>query len=110
MSVTARPLVTTGYAASSETTVYTSTDARTIIDKFTVYNSDTAPITYVVKLVPSGVSAAAQHVILSKVVAPGETYTVPEVIGHVLESGGFISEVASTASKLTRRISGRQVT
>jgi hypothetical protein len=110
MSVTAKPLVGSGYAASSETTIYTSTGARTILDKFTVYNSDTAPITYVVKLVPVGGTAGASHVIVSKVVAPSETYTLPEVIGHVLEPGGFISEVASTASKLVRRVSGREVT
>lgn len=109
MSVTAKPLVTSGYAAATETTIYTSTGVRTILDKFTVYNSDTAPITYTVKLVPSSGTAGASHVIVSKVVAVGETYTLPEVIGHVLEPGGFISEIASTGSKLVRRVSGREV-
>ena len=88
MSVTAKPLVASGYAASSETTIYTATNVRTIIDKYTVFNSDTAPINYVVKLVPSGGSAAASHTAVTKTVAPNETYTLPEVVGHVLESGG----------------------
>lgn len=109
MSVTADLLVAAGYAANSETTIYTSTGLRTILDKFTVYNSHTAPVSYVVKLVPSGISAAASHIIVNKTVAPGETYTLPEVIGHVLEAGGFISETADTASKLVRRVSGRKV-
>lgn len=110
MSVTAKPLVASGYAASSETTIYTAASVRTIIDKFTVFNTDTAPITYTVKLVPFGGTAGASNAIVTKVVAPNETYTLPEVIGHVLESGGFVSELASTASKLVRRVSGREVT
>jgi hypothetical protein len=110
MSMTAKPLATSAYAASSETTIYTSpTGTRTILDKFTLYNTDTAPITYTVKLVPVGGTAAANHTIVVKTVAPGETYTLPEVIGHVLESGGFVSEQASAANKLVRRLSGREV-
>jgi hypothetical protein len=110
MSVTAKPLAVSGYAAASETTIYTATGVRAILDKFTVYNSDVASITYVVKLVPNGGTAGLSHVIVSKVVAAGETYTLPEVIGHVLENGGFISETASTGSKLVRRVSGREIT
>lgn len=110
MSVTAKPLVASGYAASSESTIYTATNVRTIIDKFTVFNSDTAAITYVVKLVPSGSSAASSHTVVTRAISPNETYTLPEVVGHVLENGGFISELASTASKLVRRVSGREVT
>lgn len=110
MSVTAKPLATSSYAASTETTIYTApTGTRTILDKFTVYNTDTAPITYTVKLVPSAGTAGASHIITVKTVAPGETYTLPEVIGHVMEPGGFVSELASTGSKLVRRLSGREV-
>ncbi len=109
MSVTADLLVAAGYAANSETTIYTSTSLRTILDKYTIYNTHTGPVNYVVKLVPSGISAAASHVLLNKTVQAGENYTCPELIGHVLEPGGFISEVADTASKLVRRVSGRKV-
>ena len=110
MSVTAKPLAVAAYSASSETTIDTApAGTRTILDKYTVYNTDTAPITYTVKLVPNGGAAGANHTIVVKTVAPGETYTLPEVIGHVLEIGGFVSELASTASKLVRRLSGREV-
>ena len=110
MSVTAKPLAVSAYAASSETTIYTApAGIRTILDKYTVHNTDTAPITYTVKLVPSGGTAAANHKVVVKTVAPDETYTLPEAIGHVLEPGGFVSELASTASKLVRRLSGREV-
>lgn len=111
MTVTARPLVNAGYVAAAETSVYTApTGTRTILDKFTVWNTDTTPIAYTVKLVPNGGTASASHVIVTKTISPSEAYTMPEVVGHVLESGGFISEVAGTADKLVRRISGREVT
>jgi ABC-type uncharacterized transport system YnjBCD substrate-binding protein len=110
MSVTAKPLATAAYAPATETVVYTApTGTRTIIDKYTAWNSDVAPIQYTVKLVPTGGTAGASHVVLTKTIAPSESYTMPEIVGHVLEAGGFISEVASTANKLVRRISGREV-
>jgi len=41
---------------------------------------------------------------------PGETYLCPELVGQVLESGGFISTLAGTASALTFTASGREIT
>ena len=38
------------------------------------------------------------------------TYTFPEVVGHVLEPGGFVSTLAGSASALVIRASGREVT
>jgi hypothetical protein len=89
--------------------MYTATGLKTIIDKFTVSNPTAGALTYAVNLVPSGGSAGASNLILTKSLAAGETYTFPEVIGHVLESGGFISVIASSTS-LIHRASGREVT
>lgn len=111
MSVISKPLITSAYAPSSETTGYTAGNGmRTIIDKYTAYNSDTVSRTLTVKLVPSGVVAGATNVVAVKTLAAGETYTFPEIVGHVLEPAGFISELASAASVIVRRCSGREVT
>jgi hypothetical protein len=111
MTVTSKPIITAKYAANAETTEYTAgTGVRTIVDKFTAYNSDTSARTLTVKLVPSGVAAGASHVIVAKTIEAGGTYPFPEVVGHVLEAGGAISVLGSVASKLVIRSSGREVT
>lgn len=111
MTVTSKPLITAGYVANSETTGYTAASGvRTIIDKYTAYNSDSVSRTLTVKLVPSGVSAGATNVMVVKTLQAGETYNFPEIVGHTLESAGFISELASAASVIVRRATGREVT
>lgn len=109
MTVNARPLFTSAYAANSETTVYTATGVRTIIDKFTGYNGTAGAVTLTVKLIASGGSAGASNIVVLKSLSAGETYTFPEVVGHVLEAGGFISVVASAATSIVIRASGREV-
>lgn len=110
MTVTAKPLITAKYASSSENTEYTATGVRAIIDKFTGYNESAGALTLTVKLVPNGGSAGASNVIVVRSLAAGETYTFPEVVGHVLESGGLISVLASAATDIVIRCSGREVT
>lgn len=110
MSVLTTPLVTSKYASNTETTEYTSGQGtRTILDKFTAYNSHTSAVLVTVKLVQQGGTAGGQHVIAAKSIQPGETYTFPEVVGHVLEPAGFVSVLAATASAVVIRISGRMV-
>lgn len=59
----------------------------------------------------SGGSAGVTNMIVdSRAIAPDETYTFPELVGQVLESGGFISTIASAATSLTIRASGREIT
>jgi len=111
MTVTAKPLVSAQYAPNAETTFYTAgSGTRTIIDKCTAYNSDAASQSMTFKLVPSGGAAGASNVIVAKTLTAGETYTFPEVVGHVLEAGGLISGLAGVANKIVVRISGREVT
>lgn len=110
MSVVARPLFTSKYALDAETTQYTATNVRTIIDKFTAFNTDSGALTLTVKLVASGGTASADETIMIKAIPAGESYTFPEVVGHVLETGGFISTIASTTNKIVIRASGREVT
>lgn len=110
MSVQTTPLVTSKYASNTETTEYTSdSGTRTILDKFTAYNGSAAAVLVTVKLVAIGSTAGASNVITAKSIQPSETYTFPEVVGHVLEPGGFVSVLAASSSAVVIRISGRKV-
>jgi hypothetical protein len=96
---------------SSQTTQYTATAAKAIIDKATVTNTDTVNRTFSVNLVTSGGSPGNSNLVIDdRTVVPGETYLCPELVGQSLESGGFISTIASAATALTLRVSGREIT
>lgn len=112
MTVTAKPLFEALQATNAETTQYTApVGTRTIIDKMTGTNTTGAAATLTLKLVASGGAAGASNTIVSaKTLQPGESYTFPEVVGHVLNPGDFISTLAGTAAAITIRASGREVT
>jgi hypothetical protein len=97
---------------AAQTTQYSpGLGVRAIIDKATVTNTDTVSRTFSANLVTSGGSAGnANLVIDDRAVQPGETYTCPELVGQVLSSGDFLSTLASAASALTLRVSGRELT
>jgi hypothetical protein len=110
MAITVRTLVAPVQMAATQTTQYTATAVRAIIDKATVTNTDSVARTFGVNLVQVAGSAAASNLIIdTKTVQPDETYNCPELVGHVLEPGAFISTIASAATALTLRISGREV-
>lgn len=111
MTVTVKALIPAKQAENTQTTQYTATNCKAIIDKFTATNTTAANVTISVNLVTSGGSAAATNLIVdARAIAPDETYTFPELVGQVLDSGGFISTIAGTASALTIRASGREIT
>lgn len=111
MAVTAKPLFQAKQAEGAETTQYTTPGGtRTIIDKFTGTNITAGPVTLTIKLIASGGAAGAANTIVSaKTLQAGETYTFPEVVGHVLSAGDFISTLAGAAASITIRASGREV-
>lgn len=110
MTVIAKPLINAKQAENSETTQYTTpSGVRTLLDKFTGTNTTGSAATLTVKLIPSGGSAGASNQIVSKSLAPGECYTFPELVGQVLASGDVISTLAGTATAITIRASGREV-
>ena len=111
MGVTVRVLIPAKQAENSQTTQYTATNVKAMIDKFTATNTSAANVTLSVNLVTSGGSASAANLIVdARTIAPDETYTFPELVGQVLEAGGFISTIASAATSLTIRASGREIT
>ena len=109
MTTITKALIESKDAPTSQTPQYTATNVKTIIDKFTGTNTTGAAITLSINLVPQGGSAGATNLIVdTKTVQPGQTYPFPEVIGHTLEDGDFISVIAS-ATGLTIRSSGREI-
>lgn len=100
MTTTAKVLVP-AIALGASNTLYTCAVTATIVDKITMYNTD-------------GTTAAAftlamGAVLMTKTLQPLESYTCPEVSGHILVSGDTIASTAAPAT-ITCRMSGREVT
>lgn len=110
MSVTVKVLIPAKTAETGNTTQYTATGVNAIIDKFTATNYDTVARTLSVNLVTSGGTAGNDNLaVKAKTLQAGETYTFPEIVGHILAPGGFISTNASAGSAISIRASGREV-
>jgi hypothetical protein len=111
MTVTVKVLIPAKQAENAQTTQYTATNCKTIIDKFTVTNTSAGNVTFSVNLITSGGSAGASNLILdTRSIAPDECYTCPELVGQALEPSGFISTIAGAATSLTIRANGREIT
>jgi len=111
MTVTVTVLVPAQTINNTQTTMYTATGVTAIIDKFTATNYSAAAATISVNLVTAGGTAGNDDLIVkTKTLQASETYTFPELVGHVLNPGGFISTIAGTASAINIRVSGRVVT
>lgn len=111
MTVTVKAIIPAKQAENSQTTQYTAVNCTTIIDKMTATNTTASNVLFSVNLVVIGDSASTANLIIDeRAIAPNETYVCTEVAGQVLESGGFISTLAGTASALTIRASGREIT
>jgi hypothetical protein len=110
MAVSVNVLIPAKIAENTQTTQYTATNVSTIIDKFTATNYSASAATISVNLVTQFDSAGNQNLIIkNKTLLPSETYTFPELVGHVLAPGGYISTLASASSAINIRSSGREV-
>lgn len=111
MTVSAKVLVPAQTANNTQSTVYTATGVTAIIDKFTATNYSAAAATISVNLVTAAGSAGNDNLIVkTKTLQASETYTFPELVGHTLAPGGFISTLAGTATAINIRVSGREIT
>jgi hypothetical protein len=110
MTVTVKVLIPAKQAEGTQTIQYTATNCKTIIDKFTATNTTAGNVTISVNLVTSGAALVTNLIVDTRSLAPDETYTFPELVGQVLEPNGFISTIASAATSLTIRASGREIT
>lgn len=111
MAVVVKTLIPSKQAENVLTVQYSVSNGRTIIDKFTATNTSASNVGINVYLIQSGDAAGSSTLIVdTRVIVPDETYTFPELVGHVLEAGAYISTIASAASALTIRASGREIT
>lgn len=111
MTVTTANIIPIKQVENVQTTQYTSANSKTIIDKFTVTNVSANVVTFGLNIVPSGGLVGTSNLIIpNKSIAPSEVYQCPELIGHVLENGTFISTIASAAASLNMDVSGRIIT
>ena len=111
MTITAKTLVPAKFVDATQVTQYTAINVTTIIDKFTATNISAAPATISVNLVTQTYSPDSSNLIVKdKSLAASETYIFPELTGQILQAGAFISTIASTASAINMRVSGREVT
>jgi len=110
MATVGKPLIAGSQVAASATTYYTATNVRTRVDKMTACNTTAGAITLTVYRITVGGSASAANTIISaRSIAPGETYTCPEAVGHWLAPGDFIQALASSATSITLMASGVEV-
>lgn len=110
MAAVGKALVNGSQIAGSNTTYYTA-GTQTRLDKCTVTNTTGGAVSFDLHLVPDGGSAdATNQVIVDHNVNDGETYTCPEVVGQWLNKGQFLVAGASSATSLTLRVSGIEVT
>lgn len=108
MTVQTKCLYQAQNAPTAQTTIYGPVTARTIIDKVSSYGVTAGDLT--INLVVAAGAAATTNVMEKKTHAVGEAYSWANLVGHTLEPGDLISVVASAASQINLRISGRSIT
>jgi len=111
MTVLVKNIIPRKQAEGAQTAQYTAVNCKTIIDKFTVTNTSAGNVTFSTNLIAEGGASGDSNLVLKlRAIAPGDTYTCPELVGQTLESGGIISTFASAAASLTISASGREIT
>lgn len=110
MAVFPKKIVATQQIAATNATYYTATNVYTIIDSAYVCNTTAGAVTVTIDLVDSGGTAGdSERAISARSIAAGETYLCPELVGQILNPGDTIQGLASTATSLTLRVSGREI-
>lgn len=110
MTTTVKVLIPPKIAEDAQTTQYTASGVKAIIDKFTGTNYSGSAATLSVNLVTAADTAGNQNLVVkTKTLQAGETYTFPELVGQALEASSFISTIAGTATAISIRCSGREI-
>lgn len=112
MSIVAKNIISSQYAPSSDTVLYTAAaNTHVIIDKFIACNSDSGAQTLSINIIPSGGSVGASNLIMKTFsIAAGTTKDFTELQNNILNPGDAISVIASIASKISITASAREVT
>ena len=110
MTVSIKVLIPAKQAENSQTTQYTAVNCKAMIDKFTATNTSASSVTISVNLVTKTYTPDNSNLIVkSKSLAASETYIFPELVGQILPTGAYVSAIASAASAVNIRVSGREV-
>jgi hypothetical protein len=110
MPIIAANIIPAKNMENAQTTQYVAANVTTIIDKFTATNFSSGMVDVSVNLAAVGGATGNNNLIVkTRTLQPGETYTFPEIVGHVLPSGGFVSTLASAAAAVNLRASGREI-
>lgn len=110
MPVIAKNIIPAKSAENTQTTQYVAVNVTTIIDKFTATNYSSGMVNLSVNLAPPATATGnANLIVKNKTLQAGETYTFPELVGHILPPDGFISTLASAAASVNIRASGREI-
>ena len=95
MAVIVKNIIPARIAENIETIQYTAQGVKSVIDKFTITNINLVNASLNVYLVPKGGVPGIGNLILNaRTLTPKESYTCPELVGQVIEDGGYISTKA----------------
>ena len=110
MSSTYKRLIDGGYVPAVTGAGYTAT-ARTVIHKMTFTNKEATAATVTIYLVPSGSSASNAYAVANQhSIASEETWSCPDVEGHVLDTGDTIEYFCNTPTAVAVVCSGVEIT
>ena len=110
MPIIAANIIPAKNMENAQTTQYVATGVTTIIDKFTATNFSSGMVNVSVNLAAvSEATGNSNLIVKTRTLQPGETYTFPEIVGHTLPAGGFVSTLASAAAAVNLRASGREI-
>ena len=110
MTVENKVLVQTKYVETVETDQYSGSNVVTVLDVVSVANVGSNTAVLNLYLVPSGGTVGVgNNVLVSRSIAPGETYLSPEMVGQVLASGDALYAKSDQANSLVLRASGRVI-
>lgn len=110
MPVVAKNIIPSKSIDNTQTTQYVAANVTTIIDKFTATNFSGSAVSININLASVGEATGnANLIVKSRMLQAGETYTFPEIVGHILGPGGFISTSATASAAVNIRASGREI-
>lgn len=111
MTVKAKNLVPGTMLTAAAVVLYTApASTKALIQKMTCTNNDTVARTVTIHLVASGESATATNMLVKALpIAGGYTADISDASAHLLEAGGSIQALASTAAVVSIRVSGVEI-
>lgn len=109
MATQIKTFVNAKYLEDTQTTQITAS-ILTILDKITITNVATGNVNFSANICDNSETVGNSNLIIkNKIIAPSETYDCFELVGQVLETGSFLSMIASSIDSLVLKIDGREI-